>query len=306
MSKHILILTIFVAISSTAFAQKPRFGIKTGLNVSSFLGGLETDSDGKALDRHDAATGFQVGMSAALPVSDIFGVQAELLYTQRGSKYLYQGKGFHTLTDNNGKYLETKGDLRTLILISNSYIEVPLLAYIKPIKQMRIEAGISPMILLNSTGTGEFSFKNRTYGTSGKLTNDIIIGLEHDYIKNGAQEVGLGQTNGILRNSYTKEQVGGDSYYYNTNEGAYYNVTEKPIGENFYNFFDLGANLGVGYTFSSGLAFNLRGTYGLLDATNNRYERKWQTSTGAPDYKVQQFNRDMRNFNVALTIGFSF
>ena len=162
------------------------------------------------------------------------------------------------------------------------------------------------MFLLNATGVGEFSFKNRTYGTSGKLNNDIIIGLEHDYIKNGAQEVGVGQTNGIPRNVYTKEQIGGDSYYYNTTEGAYYNVAEKPIGENLYKFFDLGANLGVGYTFSSGLAFNLRGTYGLLDATDNRYERKWQASTGAPNYKIQQFDRDMRNFNVALTIGFSF
>jgi hypothetical protein len=73
-----------------------------------------------------------------------------------------------------------------------------------------------------------------------------------------------------------------------------------------FNFFDLGANLGAAYTFSSGLSFNLRGYYGLIDATNNRYDRKWATSSGAPNYKAVQLNRDFRNFNVALTIGFSF
>jgi Outer membrane protein beta-barrel domain len=307
MLKNILFLAFFVALSSTAFAQKPRYGIKTGLNVFTFMGGTETDSDGKALDRNNAGTGFQVGITGALPLTDIFGVQAELLYTQRGSKYFYEGKGFQVITDANNRKIEVKGDLRTVLLVDNSHIEVPLLVYIKPIKQMRIEAGISPMILLSSTATGEFLLKNRTYGSNIKMKDSALVTLKYDYIKDGAgQGVTPTSANANVVGEYKEENIGGDKYRYLNAEGAYYNNAEKPDGENLYKFFDLGANIGVGYTFSSGLAFNLRATYGLLDATNNRYERKFQTNTGAPNYKVQQFDRDIRNFNVALTIGFSF
>jgi hypothetical protein len=303
MSKHFFILPIILAIATTAFAQKPRFGIKTGLNVASMMGGAETNSEGKTLDKNEGKTGFQVGITAALPLDNVFGVQAELLYTQRGSKYTYEDKGFYTFVNKFGQAIETQGDLRVLLLSSNSYLEVPLLVYVKPIKPLKIELGVSPMILLNSTGTGEFLLKNRSYTPTGSvarpLEGDMVQGLVYDYIKDGALQV-------PDKISDTKQDIGGSPYTYPSAIGAYYHNDEKPNGENMFNFFDLGANLGASYTFSSGLAFNLRGSYGLLDATNNRYDRKWSASSGAPNYKAVQLNRDLRNFNVALTIGFSF
>ena len=127
----------------------------------------------------------------------------------------------------------------------------------------------------------------------------MIQGLTYNYILDGALE-----TNKLSVD--TKENIGGTEYTYPSAIGAYYYNDEKPNGENVFNFFDLGANFGAAYTFSSGLSFNLRGSYGLLDATNNRYDRKWAASAGAPNYKPLSLARDLRNLNVALTIGFSF
>lgn len=303
MSKHFFISILILATTTAAFAQKPRFGIKTGLNVTTFIGGAEMNTDGKALDKNEVKTGFQVGMTAALPLSDVFGVQAELLYTQRGSKYTYEDKGFYALTDKFGQTIETKGDLRVLLLNSNSYLELPLLAYIKPLKPLKIELGVSPMILLSSVGAGEFLLKNRSYTPSGSSTARPIDGemvqvLTYDYIKDGVAQPALVRQDSV--------NVSGTDYRFPSAINGYYYNNEKPIGENVFNFFDISANLGAAYTFSSGLSFNLRGSYGLLDATNNRYDRKWAASTGAPNYKAVQLNRDLRNFNVALTIGFSF
>lgn len=303
MSKHFFILPIILAIATTSFAQKPRFGIKTGLNVASMMGGEETNSEGKTLDKNEGKTGFQVGLTAALPLNDVFGVQAELLYTQRGSKYTYEDKGFYTFVNKFGQAVETQGDLRVLLLSSNYYLEVPLLVYVKPIKPLKIELGVSPMILLDSKGTGEFLLKNRSYTPTGSvarpLEGEMVQTLSYDYIKDGAGSEYAGSKD-------LPQDISGTGYTYPSAIGAYYHNDEKPNGENMFNFFDLGANLGAAYTFSSGLSFNLRGSYGLLDATNNRYDRKWAASTGAPNYKAVQLNRDIRNFNVALTVGFSF
>ena len=295
-------IALCCALSATSYAQRPRFGIKTGLNVSSTIGGNETNSEGKIVDKYESKTGFQVGMSAALPLSDVFGVQGEVLYTQRGSKYTYEDKGFYTLKSTFGAPLQTKGDLRVVVQNTNAYIELPILVYVKPIKSLKIEAGISPMLLLDSRGTGEFLLQNRTYTQNGSTNNpDMTISLVYNYIGDGAAQSAL-----KTETNTESISIAGDTYYYTAAEGAYYNNAEKPDGENLYKFFDIGANLGASYTFSSGLSFNLRGSYGLLDATNNRYERKYSTNTGAPSYGIQQFDRDIRNFNVALTVGFSF
>jgi Outer membrane protein beta-barrel domain len=316
MFKHFLVFSFLLTVSTAVFAQKPRFGIKTGLNVSSMIGGYEQNAAGKTLDRYDPKTGFQVGLTAALPLNDVFGVGAELLYAQRGSVYTYEnGRSFFALTPRTGSNsIVTTGDLTMKLNTSLSYIEVPLLVYVKPIKQLKVELGVSPMFLMAATGRGEFFLQNRGYvnnqGVETRLQDaaDMSVRLDYDYIKDQPGDFGLvPNSNGVVVSTQTiVTQIEGDDYTYPYSAGAHYFDKEKPYGQNLYNFFDLGANLGVAYTFSSGLSFNLRGSYGLLDATNNQYERKWSPNTTAPSFQVTQLNRDARNFNVALTIGFSF
>lgn len=72
-------------ISSVAFftvilmsrAQELQFGIKGGLNIASFTG----DTSGI-----DSRTAFHFGVMAEIPVSEVFSIQPELLYSAQGAK----------------------------------------------------------------------------------------------------------------------------------------------------------------------------------------------------------------------------
>ena len=96
----------------------------------------------------------------------------------------------------------------------------------------------------------------------------------------------------------------GETYEAPTNVGAYY----FPQGKqgNYFNAFDMGANLGVNYTFGTGLNFGLRGTYGLFDITNNYYDTYRSKNSGSPNYTAVARPVDSRNFNIALSLGFRF
>lgn len=77
MKKLIVCLLIALGISSYAFAQKPSFGFKAGLNFIS----LSEDTTG------DDATGFHAGFVFHAPIKK-YGVMLETVYSREGSEDL--------------------------------------------------------------------------------------------------------------------------------------------------------------------------------------------------------------------------
>ena len=76
--KRIILAAIAVMVFGFANAQKTRFGIKGGLNISTVVGGDVDDT--KSL------IGFHVGGLAEIHVVEKFFIQPELLYSAQGTK----------------------------------------------------------------------------------------------------------------------------------------------------------------------------------------------------------------------------
>jgi len=76
--KKLILIAIAVIFSLTSVqAQDVNFGAKAGINFTS-LNGDDDDLDGK--------TSFHIGAVAEIPVSDVFSVQPELVFSNQGAK----------------------------------------------------------------------------------------------------------------------------------------------------------------------------------------------------------------------------
>ncbi|RZJ31853.1 MAG: PorT family protein [Flavobacterium sp.] len=125
MKTYKILSIAFLALAfSTASAQKAdntesktvRFGIKGGVNFASITG--------DDFDSPNARTAFHVGGLLEFPLTDMFSLQGEVLYSGQGFESDYEA------IDGNG-HIEYHLD----------YINVPILAKIYVTKGLSIEAG---------------------------------------------------------------------------------------------------------------------------------------------------------------------
>ncbi|MFA5848247.1 MAG: porin family protein [Bacteroidales bacterium] len=125
--KKTILLTVFATIiMSSSFAQgngisfreKLSFGLKAGVNISNVY-----DSEGEQFNA-DAKFGLAAGAFVAIPLGKYFGVQPEILFSQKG----YKGSG--SILGSNYSFTYT-----------SNFIDVPLLFALKPISFITIVAG---------------------------------------------------------------------------------------------------------------------------------------------------------------------
>ncbi|NIF05257.1 PorT family protein [Chryseobacterium sp. Tr-659] len=124
--------------TSTSASSPVRFGLKAGLNVSSFSG---NDSKSKA--------GFYGGVFANIPVAQDFSFQPEVLYSGMGAK---------SKADSNAK-------------VNLDYISVPLMLQYNALPNLYLEAGPQFSFLINSklkyksnSADGKDLFKSFDFG----------------------------------------------------------------------------------------------------------------------------------------------
>ena len=110
--KKIILAAIAVMAFSFANAQETRFGVKGGLNLTTFAGGNYWDA--KSL------VGFHVGGFAEIKIIERLSIQPEVLFSTQGAK-LEDG-----LDDFDAKL---------------NYINIPVLAKFYVTKQFTVEAG---------------------------------------------------------------------------------------------------------------------------------------------------------------------
>jgi len=99
------------------------FGVKGGVNFATITG--------DDIDSPDSRTSFHVGALVEVPVSDMFSVQAEAMYSGKGFDFDYEG---------------SDGDKAELQL---DYIDVPILAKFYLTEGLSLEAGPQLSFLVN-------------------------------------------------------------------------------------------------------------------------------------------------------------
>ena len=136
MKKQFSIILLFSILASTIDAQessndtdnreKFQFGLKAGLNYSNVY-----DSKGEQFTA-DSKLGFTGGLLIAIPLGKYFGLQPEVLLSQKG--FIGRGK----ILGNNYNFTRT-----------TNYLDIPLQLEFKPIEFLTILAGPQFSYLLN-------------------------------------------------------------------------------------------------------------------------------------------------------------
>lgn len=157
--------------ATTDNRQKLSFGLKVGANYSNVY-----DSEGEDFVA-DAKFGLAAGGFVSIPLGKFFGVQPEILFSQKGFK-------------SSGTYL---GSTYTMTRTTD-YIDVPLLLAVKPIEQVTFLFGPQFSYLLSQkddftggtiSSTQEQDFDNsnirkNTFGLTGGVdfnVSNFVIGV---------------------------------------------------------------------------------------------------------------------------------
>jgi hypothetical protein len=122
MKKYTLLIIALCLVTGIGYAQDNRstigFGPKVGINMANVY-----DTEGEEFTA-DSKLGLAAGIFISIPIGTYFGIQPEVLYSQKGFKATGSVLGSNYSFD------------RTL-----NYIDVPLLIAIKPVKILTILAG---------------------------------------------------------------------------------------------------------------------------------------------------------------------
>jgi hypothetical protein len=143
----ILILLVFISITSIVSSQgrdpmnreKLQFGLKAGLNYSNVYD--ERTDEFNA----DAKFGFVGGMFLHIPIGQFFGIQPEILFSQKGFK-------------GNGRILGFDYSFTR----TTNFIDIPLLLALKPADFITVVAGPQYSFLLSQKDVFESSIYSQS------------------------------------------------------------------------------------------------------------------------------------------------
>ncbi|MFM9989182.1 porin family protein [Flavobacterium sp.] len=193
-SKIIIALLLFVSISQFTFAQgttdssKLKFGFKGGVNFSN----LYTED----VDSNNVLTGFNAGIFAKLPITELFAIQPELLYTTKGAKLTYN----NSFVNGTSKF-------------KLNYIELPVLLVVNLTNNFNIHAGPYVSYLVDGKATNDS--QGTLFDTENNLSNEdynkfdtgLSVGVGFD-----SDKIGFG-----VRYNYGLQKVGKERNFAGTN-----------------------------------------------------------------------------------------
>jgi len=151
----ISISTLFIVLTTSVNAQdldrreKIEFGIKAGLNLSNVW-----DSNSDEF-RADTKTGFAGGLYVGIPIGKYFGLQPEMLISQKG----FRGSG--TLLGTDYSFVRT-----------TTYLDIPLQIQLKPTHFLTFVAGPQFSYLLNQKD--KYTFGSNSTEQQNEFDNDNI------------------------------------------------------------------------------------------------------------------------------------
>jgi hypothetical protein len=260
LKKIISVFAIALFIVSVSIAQS--IGVRAGWNFSKFSGPLEPSEQFKL------SNGIHFGINYGYKLSNNFMVRAELLYTQVGSKQLFDSSSYY-LVYTPQKTVFEKGRRTLDLQVSNSYVGLPITAAYQ-VGKFEFVGGLNPSVLISPTGRGTLRFESKDH------PKEIIFrqALDHRYYGDIAK--GTAQTS----NAIVRIIVEGNVVNLPKTVGAYYQ--NDVVNDKLYNWFNLSAVGGVNYFVNRGLYIGARVERGLLDITSNTM-----------DFSISELNPDL-------------
>ena len=287
-----LSLLFIFAFTATTFAQFS-YGFKAGLNFSQLSAESEVNDTGEDLENFNDATGFHIGAIFNYKFVDAFGLRAELMFSQKGTEYIYDGRSYRDFVDPDGEMFSTIGNRRTVLNTTNSYIDVPVMAVVR-FGDLELSAGPSIGLLVNSIASGEITYD--VFDNNGEIIASQAILLDYNY---GQDEAGAPTENVSATIDF---DINGRTAVLPEAEGAYFEYDSKQ--DEFYNNLDIGLNAQVAYFLNAGLFAAARINYGLSDVTNDFYDRSLFERNADGSF-ISREDTD-ENFSLQFSLGFSF
>ena len=145
---------------------------------------------GNALDEFKFTSGFHIGFSINYAVTDLFGFRGELLFSQRGTEYRYNGDSYYWLARNTVDKTLVVGRREVDMNVSQASLGVPIVAYYK-VGWFEFSAGVYGSLSMANTGGGSLSMTEVKSVCDGDDVADLDITLQHNYNKDGAGQAGF-------------------------------------------------------------------------------------------------------------------
>ncbi|OAV44754.1 porin family protein [Lewinella sp. 4G2] len=290
-------LTAFLAffLCTCASAQGFSGGFRAGLNFVTLSGPIEEDADGGQYERRNRTTGFHVGATFAYEITDLFGLKADLLYSQKGTEIVYDDvpSYFYLYTgpdDLDGEIFFGRRTSDQDVL--NSYIDIPITAYYK-LGKLEIEGGVSAGFLVGSRVSGGVTYRETNLPRFGDGEYEFTI--DGNYLSDepgGASVQNLGSTTVPGLAEPLPDLVGA---FYNSNNDT-----------RLYNRLDFGLVGGLAYYLNNGLYLGARYQLGLTDVTKGESDRR--ITNVDPNVPERTYNEDDKDYtrSMQVSIGFRF
>jgi len=293
MLKTLLICSALVFVAGRLVSQDESigYGFRAGISLSQYDGPSELGPNGETLETNKGSNGFHIGMALNYKFGDLAGMRGELLYSQRGTDYVYEGPSYFVLDGVIGPDIKLGGTRKQTVSVSNAYIDVPITFYYK-FKGFELSGGLNTGFLINSVGGGGLEYNGITPPPGGP---DIpfTINLNYNYKSDdgGSFELPLQQVT-----------VSGKQYAIPSSLGAYYDFPERD--KDMFQTFDFGLIGGLSYYLNEGLFFGVRYVYGLGDVDRNEYDISLKDLN--PDGTFIQRSDVNKSKSWQFSVGFSF
>ena len=279
---HYIFFFLLVCFQLSVQAQSGlSYGFKAGLSSNTLRGPLDEG------ERFVGNVGFHLGIIVKYPITDIFGIKGEFVYSQKGTKYFYNGPSqFYVQQASNPFIMQGTRDLN--LNVANDYLDFPIMAY-ATIGRFEFSAGVNLGLLVGSTGGGQLKIT----GTD-PVSEPFTLNLDHRYYGDKAREA-LPISNTIV------VDVSGQQIVLPTLLGAYYEYETKDAS--LYKFLDVGVNGGFSIFLNEGLYLGFRVNFGLTDVTHGDADISFRSFEGnAP---ILQNDKDKQT-SYQFSLGFSF
>ncbi|MBI5916667.1 MAG: outer membrane beta-barrel protein, partial [Bacteroidetes bacterium] len=237
---RLFFIGLVLLLSNSASAQEFKYGFKTGLNFNNIKGEAEKDANGNELETFTNNTGFHIGATFAWNATDLMGLRAEFLYSQKGTNREFEGPSYYSFYTLDNEEIRTTGTRKQVLNVSNSYLEIPVMGYIKPVKWLEVYGGGSLGFLVASTAFGNINYSDGMTPT-GAVVGEITHELDFNYFSDEARQVSYD-------NPPTTVKIQGDDVPYPQTAGAYFEFLEDR--GNLYKIVDVGLIGGLSIYFN--------------------------------------------------------
>ena len=269
-------------------AQEFGYGFRTGLNFNQFRSNTTMGPNGEPLETFGSASGFHLAAAFSIKFTDLVGLRPELVYSQRGGTLEYDGPGYLAYFDGQRDFRVIEGgNRRQSIDVTNSFIDLPVVFYYRPVSALEIFGGAYVGATINSTGAGTI-----TYTTAEG--EEVVTSLDLNYFRDEPGDTDFA--------GGTEVETNGGFFNVPQTFTAYYDQTDRDDRQ--FDAFDFGLVGGLAIYLNEGLFISGRVQYGLTDVTEDEYEVSLQSLNA--DNSFISTARDVNYLTIQASIGFGF